>query len=163
MTKFPRSHSRQSNIRRNSVYFLDNKVPSFGSEQRKDHYALIGESLPLQLKATDPDDRPLKYYLISSTANKGYVLSSSGLLQLNVTSQADFTVEVKDECSATDTTTITVHVLKCPCRNGGKCSPHPYHPRGSGQYSCKCPTGFNGTVCETNIDDCAQVNCGNGK
>ena len=29
-------------------------------------------------------------------------------------------------------------------------------------YTCSCPTGFAGTNCETNIDDCAAAPCENG-
>ena len=27
-------------------------------------------------------------------------------------------------------------------------------------YTCSCATGFNGTDCENNIDDCVSVDCG---
>lgn len=142
--------------------FIDNRPPSFEPGQ-KDQYAISGEELQLKLKASDPDNRPIRYSLISSTLSNGYTMSSTGLLQWNVTSQADFTVQVIDECNATDTITIALHLVKCPCKNGGQCFPHPYYPRGSGQYSCQCQSGFNGTKCDTNIDDCVSVNCGNGQ
>ena len=44
-----------------------------------------------------------------------------------------------------------------PCQNGGQCS-----SSGSG-YTCLCAgTGFTGTNCETNVDDCTPTTCANG-
>eukprot|EP00563_Minutocellus_polymorphus_P004523 CAMPEP_0181026034 /NCGR_PEP_ID=MMETSP1070-20121207/3421_1 /TAXON_ID=265543 /ORGANISM="Minutocellus polymorphus, Strain NH13" /LENGTH=499 /DNA_ID=CAMNT_0023103193 /DNA_START=235 /DNA_END=1731 /DNA_ORIENTATION=+ len=44
-----------------------------------------------------------------------------------------------------------------PCQNGGQCT-----SSGSG-YTCLCAgTGFTGTNCETNIDDCTPTSCANG-
>lgn len=44
-----------------------------------------------------------------------------------------------------------------PCQNGGKCENNP----GIG-YSCKCPIGFSGTICEHNDNDCSPLFCLNG-
>ncbi|KAK3755691.1 hypothetical protein QZH41_008932 [Actinostola sp. cb2023] len=141
----------------------DNRNPTFVANQSP-RYALQGEYLPLQLKASDPDNRPVTYSLLSTTASSVYIFSSTGLLQWKVTSQdnKDFTFKVTDECNATDTITVTVRIVVCPCKNGGKCVPKSSYPRGSGQYSCQCPQGFSGDKCETNINDCVSVNCGNG-
>jgi len=38
-----------------------------------------------------------------------------------------------------------------PCQNGGTCSP------GGGGYSCTCPSGWTGTNCETDINECAAT------
>lgn len=44
-----------------------------------------------------------------------------------------------------------------PCKNEGQCVNE------LNGYKCKCKTGFNGTNCEINIDDCANPNpCQNG-
>jgi hypothetical protein len=115
-------------------------------------HAMQGEYLPLQLLATDPDNRPIKYSILSSTAT-GYTLSPSGLLRWNVSSNEDkkFTFKVTDECGAFDTINMTVRMVQCPCLNGGKCLPHPNHPRGSGQYQCKCVNGDSGKLCENKM------------
>ncbi|XP_048577403.1 fibropellin-1-like [Nematostella vectensis] len=73
-----------------------------------------------------------------------------------------FTFVATDECNANDTTAITLMAQFCPCQNGGTCYPHPYYPRGSGQYECACPKGFNGSRCEINIDECQSNLCVNG-
>jgi hypothetical protein len=44
-----------------------------------------------------------------------------------------------------------------PCQNGGTCNDD-----GVGGYTCTCVAGFQGTQCETNIDDCAINPCLNG-
>lgn len=38
---------------------------------------------------------------------------------------------------------------KNPCRNGGHCINSP------GSYICKCPSGYSGHNCQTDIDDCS--------
>lgn len=45
-----------------------------------------------------------------------------------------------------------------PCLNGGTC----VDGAGVGNFTCNCPTGFTGTLCEINIDDCNPNPCLNG-
>ncbi|XP_065321637.1 protein crumbs-like isoform X2 [Gordionus sp. m RMFG-2023] len=42
------------------------------------------------------------------------------------------------------------------CKNGGTCTDI-FHA-----YNCTCPPGFNGSVCQNNIDDCFPAACLNG-
>ncbi|OWF41210.1 delta-like protein D [Mizuhopecten yessoensis] len=44
-----------------------------------------------------------------------------------------------------------------PCRNGGICT-----NTGQGSYTCTCQSGFMGTNCEIEMDDCEQQPCQNG-
>ncbi|XP_071081232.1 delta-like protein D [Haliotis cracherodii] len=44
-----------------------------------------------------------------------------------------------------------------PCKNGGTCT-----NTGQGSYTCACPTGYTGTNCEIEIDDCERQPCKNG-
>ena len=43
-----------------------------------------------------------------------------------------------------------------PCRNGATCID------GVNSYTCNCSPGYEGTDCETDIDDCASTPCLNG-
>ncbi|XP_031570864.1 von Willebrand factor D and EGF domain-containing protein-like [Actinia tenebrosa] len=124
----------------------NNQAPTF-SRKPITYSALPGEDLVLQLRATDPDNRPVTYSLLSSTAT-GHTFSPAGLLRWKVTSNEKFTFQVTDECGAFDTTDMRVRIVQCPCLNGGQCVPHPNHPRGSGLYQCKCVNGFSGDRCE---------------
>lgn len=55
-----------------------------------------------------------------------------------------------------------------PCYNGGSCvsisvgSSNRALTSFSSNYSCICPPGFAGSLCEVNIDDCADHQCQNG-
>ncbi|XP_048577303.1 protein crumbs homolog 1-like [Nematostella vectensis] len=119
--------------------------------------------LSLQIEALDPDNRPVTYSLANTDA-QGYVFTPDGQLNITMTTSDSKTFKfvATDECNASDTTTVTVKAMECPCQHGGTCHPHPYHPRGSGQYECACPAGFNGSRCESDIDDCQSSLCVNG-
>ncbi|XP_031570892.1 von Willebrand factor D and EGF domain-containing protein-like, partial [Actinia tenebrosa] len=123
----------------------NNQAPNFATKTAV--LAVQGEDLVIQLKATDPDNRPVTFSLLSSTAT-GHTLSTAGLLRWKVTSNEKFTFKVTDECGAFDTTDMLVRIVQCPCLNDGQCVPHPYHPRGSGLYQCKCVNGFSGDRCQ---------------
>lgn len=50
-----------------------------------------------------------------------------------------------------------------------ECLSNPCHPEntaecvdGIAQYYCQCKLGYNGTNCQTNINECEQHNCTNG-
>lgn len=47
-----------------------------------------------------------------------------------------------------------------PCYNGGTCKPN--SAMSPHQFSCLCPPGFGGPLCEINIDDCVDHQCQNG-
>ncbi|XP_067827494.1 milk fat globule EGF and factor V/VIII domain containing b isoform X2 [Heptranchias perlo] len=51
-----------------------------------------------------------------------------------------------------------------PCQNSGVCELISLQRRGDvfSEYTCKCPTGFQGIHCQTNINDCASQPCNNG-
>ncbi|XP_048577865.1 von Willebrand factor D and EGF domain-containing protein [Nematostella vectensis] len=125
-------------------------------------FALVDEMLVLHIHARDPENRTVTYS-IRSTDAQGYSFTLDGQLNYTMTSLSKtFTFVATDECNASDTMTLNLRVMECPCRNRGSCYPHPYYPRGSGQYECACPVGFNGSRCEVNINDCESNTCVNG-
>lgn len=146
------------------TYVIDNQPPSFAQGQGAPRYGIVGEDLPLQLVASDPENRNVTFSLLSTDATSGYSLSPSGLLRISVKAQyMNFTIAVTDECNARDTINVKLNYMLCHCKNGGQCKPLPRSPRGSGHYTCECLKGFSGDACENNIDDCVAVDCGNGK
>ena len=44
-----------------------------------------------------------------------------------------------------------------PCRNGGLCNID-----GVNEFNCTCPSGFEGIICDVNIDDCVEHQCAIG-
>ncbi|XP_067874178.1 lactadherin-like isoform X4 [Heterodontus francisci] len=49
-----------------------------------------------------------------------------------------------------------------PCQNGGLCELISRRGDVFSEYTCKCPTGFQGIHCQTNVNDCASQPCNNG-
>ncbi|XP_048472069.1 EGF-like repeat and discoidin I-like domain-containing protein 3 isoform X2 [Rhincodon typus] len=49
-----------------------------------------------------------------------------------------------------------------PCQNGGLCELMSRRGDVFGEYVCKCPTGFQGIHCQTNVNDCSSQPCMNG-
>ncbi|XP_078036277.1 cell polarity complex component crumbs isoform X2 [Augochlora pura] len=47
-----------------------------------------------------------------------------------------------------------------PCKNNGNCT---LLSRSRREFVCKCPPGFEGKVCDINVDDCVDVLCPDGK
>ncbi|XP_036834824.1 sushi, nidogen and EGF-like domain-containing protein 1 isoform X3 [Oncorhynchus mykiss] len=43
-----------------------------------------------------------------------------------------------------------------PCQNGGTCSDQ------VNGFTCQCPPGFTGTVCQTDVEECSSYPCQNG-
>nr|CAG2208149.1 unnamed protein product [Mytilus edulis]CAG2208150.1 Delta and Notch-like epidermal growth factor-related receptor,Delta-like protein B,Fibropellin-1,Protocadherin Fat 1,Protein jagged-1b,Protein delta homolog 2,Fibropellin-3,Coadhesin,Neurogenic locus protein delta,Protein crumbs homolog 1,Thrombospondin-2,Protein jagged-1,Protein eyes shut,Delta-like protein 3,Delta-like protein 1,Delta-like protein 4,Neurogenic locus notch homolog protein 2,Protein crumbs,Sushi, von Willebrand factor type A, len=67
------------------------------------------------------------------------------------------------DCDGTSSEKGACNTLACPnycgtgpCRNGAACANIHYG------YQCTCLIGFEGTNCETNIDDCVSVDCQHG-
>ncbi|XP_076660402.1 cell polarity complex component crumbs isoform X2 [Halictus rubicundus] len=47
-----------------------------------------------------------------------------------------------------------------PCKNNGNCT---LLSRSRREFVCECPPGFEGKVCDINVDDCVDVICPDGK
>jgi len=71
---------------------------------------------------------------------------------VNITSEERFVFEdgenlMKGEC---------ILCYQDECQNNGVCSDP------TEQFECSCPVGFNGTICEVNIDECEESKCMHG-
>ncbi|GCB65858.1 hypothetical protein scyTo_0011924 [Scyliorhinus torazame] len=49
-----------------------------------------------------------------------------------------------------------------PCQNDGLCELVSRRGDVFSEYTCKCPTGYQGIHCQTNVDDCSSQPCNNG-
>ncbi|XP_038670787.1 EGF-like repeat and discoidin I-like domain-containing protein 3 isoform X2 [Scyliorhinus canicula] len=49
-----------------------------------------------------------------------------------------------------------------PCQNDGLCELVSRRGDVFSEYTCRCPTGFQGIHCQTNVDDCSSEPCNNG-
>lgn len=64
---------------------------------------------------------------------------------------------ISGKCICPENVNCALGCASSPCTNGATC-----HSRSS-EYYCQCPSGYNGTNCETDIDECVDPKlCGNG-
>lgn len=73
--------------------------------------------------------------------------------------------QTEDACSIAPK--VNAPLFNSPCYNGGSCNSTNNNNNNRQQlaslnYSCTCPTGFAGPLCEINIDDCVEHQCQNG-
>lgn len=69
--------------------------------------------------------------------------------------------EPEDPCSSAPK--VNPPTFDSPCYNGGSClAGAGNRATPTSNYSCLCPPGFAGALCEINIDDCGQHQCQNG-
>lgn len=143
-------------------YIAVNYPPNITTPNQR--YALLGEDLQLQLEGEDPEERPFVISMMSGSP-PGAKLTNQGVLQWRPQStvKENFYFKATDECNASSTFEMSVEILTCPCTDKGVCLPDPNHPRGSGEYYCKCQPGYEGQRCDREIDECLSNPCVHGR
>ena len=118
----------------------------------------------MQLRANDPENRPLRFTLEqNSTANASLIENGFFTWIPTTNDSTSFTFKVYDECGLYDVLNILVVIKRCPCQNDGRCQLDSKDLSGSGNFTCLCNYGYNGTLCELDIDECLQSSlCTNG-
>ena len=128
-------------------------------------FSLVGERISIDIKATDPENRRIKYNLLHSSSNGSYVFSSNGALSITKGLAEDenitFVFSATDECNGTTILNTTLFSMKCACKNKGVCFPDQNRERGSGHYNCSCPENFTGNKCEDDVNECLTTQCEN--
>lgn len=66
----------------------------------------------------------------------------------------------EDACSSAPR--VNPPTYDSPCYNGGSCIVGARSTPSATNYTCLCPPGFAGPLCEINIDDCVDHECQNG-
>ena len=142
-----------------NCHFSVNHLPTVTSKTQ--YFALEQEDLELDIDTVDPEGMPVSIALMDGSPKEAIVIGN--VLQWKVTSNKTITIYLKatDACLASSTFNFTISLVGCQCKNSGTCLP--VKPRGSGFYSCSCPSGFTGALCETDIDECQAYPCYQGK
>ena len=125
-------------------------------------YKYPGENVTYQLIAAGSAGRDVEY--TPSEIGISATVSASGFLAwASSDSYHDsFIVLVReDPCGFNSSIHVTLSVLECPCENGGSCIS--VGPPTGPPFSCVCPAGFSGVLCQNNLlDECASSPCLNG-
>lgn len=90
-----------------------------------------------------------------------FVLMEKESCEVQATSSSSATQQEMDACSLAPR--VNPPNFDSPCYNGGSCilGARAGHPHSYSNYSCLCPAGFAGPLCEINIDDCVDHQCQN--
>ena len=94
----------------------------------------------------------------------GVSLSSDGVLRVGAGTSGTtiLFVRIQNECSGEESLTVLVHLITaaCPCVENNRVCVLPGD--GTGQYECACATGFTGSDCAQDADNCTDANCTDG-
>lgn len=117
----------------------------------------------MQLKASDPEKRPITFRQ-GFTTNDLVNVNETGVLEWPATDTGDIRVEVSvlDVCGLSVVENFLLTHVACDCTNGGSCVPAPGKPLGQGYYVCVCMPGYTGELCEVEIDECNSNPCLHG-
>ena len=68
-----------------------------------------------------------------------------------------------DECNGTsEAYSPEIRLVDCPCTSNGRCVLKEDSLPGSGDFECLCNFGFNGSLCEIDLNYCVSNPCING-
>ena len=125
-------------------------------------YAFYHKLLRVQLRGDDPENRMIKFTLQNVSLSAS--LTENGLFTWtpNTNYSTSFVFKVYDECGSFGVLNSSVVIKECPCKNSGRCQPDYEYLDGSGKFTCLCNSGYNGTLCELDVDECVSSPCLNG-
>ncbi|KAL2777304.1 von Willebrand factor D and EGF domain-containing protein isoform 2 precursor [Daubentonia madagascariensis] len=143
--------------------FLENNQPPVIQTSQDKLQTFYGENFEYQFTAFDPEGSDIRFTLDSGP--EGASVSSAGLFMWKTEPETpqQFTLRLNDDCGAETRVTIEVTVKSCDCLNGGSCVSDVKFPPGSGMYLCICLPGFQGSLCEMDVNGCQSNPCGLGR
>ncbi|XP_050418749.1 von Willebrand factor D and EGF domain-containing protein isoform X2 [Patella vulgata] len=145
---------------------LEDNLPPVFDVRNKQVVRFLDDVVRVMINAYDPEGDEV----VLGVDHPEAVIVEENILIWN-TSQIDrketpklelFDVFATDICNFTSKLQIQIIVVACACLHNGTCSSGFDSISGPFEYTCSCPGGYTGKLCEVEINDCEPNPCNHG-
>ncbi|XP_065827350.1 uncharacterized protein [Oscarella lobularis] len=141
----------------------DNENPTITSDGALS--LLRGYEFQFNLSVNDPENRSVQFEVVDFDGN-AFNFSGDGLwtwfIPHNASRNETYNVSfiAVDECNGTsEAYSPEIRLVDCPCTSNGRCVLKEGSQPGSGEFECLCNFGFNGSLCEIDLNYCVSNPC----
>ena len=125
------------------------------------------ESLRVQIKAEDPEDKKITFTLLDNgtISLRSAFITKDGLIDLPLSKRNEtIFIQVEDEMGGRNILILHVKAMQCPCKHDGKCYKRKTveYPTKPSDYLCECKAPYSGSLCEIRPNPCDEQPCYSG-